>query len=279
MPSRSLSGWGAAAVLVAESILAPVSAQDATTPPSGAKLLEKSQNPISDLISVPFQFNFNGNVGALDRTQLLLNIQPVYPAKLNEAWNLIIRPIVPVIRNPVLVPGGDSQFGIGDLNPEIFFSPSTPDETSFGAVTWGVGPAFQFPTASGSTLGTGKWSAAPAGVVFVAKAPFAYGALIQNYFSFAGDSDRQSVNQFVLQPFANYNFGEGWSLGTAPVITANWNGNSRRWTLPLGGGLGKLTKIGEQPVLFVLRSYYNVLSPVNGPDWQVQAQITFLFPK
>ena len=77
----------------------------------------------------------------------------------------------------------------------------------------------------------------------------------------------------------NYNFGEGRSLGTAPIITANWNGDSRRWTLPLGGGLGKLTKIGEQPVLFLLRSYYNVLSPVNGPNCQVQAQITFLFPK
>lgn len=250
--------------------------------PSGASqgsLLEKSQNPISDLISVPFQFNWNFNVGDLDRTQVLVNVQPVYPARLTNDLNLIIRPILPVILNPVLAQGGSSTFGIGDLNPQLFLSPSTPTKTAIGNLTWGVGPAFLLPTASHGPMGTGKWSVAPAAVAFFAKAPWTYGALVQNYFSFAGEDDRADVNQFVLQPFANYNMGEGWSVGTAPIIVANWEADDRRWTLPLGGGVTKLTKFGNQPVSLILRGYYNALRPENGPDWQLQAQVSLLFPR
>lgn len=278
MTSPVLSMLGAVAILMI--VAPPCTAEDAAS--SGApreSLLEKSQNPISDLISVPFQFNVNFHVGRLDRTQLLVNFQPVYPAKLNEKWNLIIRPITPIILNPALVPGGSSTFGIGDLNPQFFLSPSTPARTALGDLTWGVGPAFLLPTASHESMGTGKWSAAPAAVLFFASKPFTYGALIQNYFSFAGEDGRPNVNQFVLQPFFNYNFGKGWSLGTAPIIIANWEADDRQWTLPLGGGVTKLTKFGRQPVSLILRGYYNALRPLNGPDWQLQAQLTLLFPK
>ncbi len=253
-------------------------AQGTDGPAAGASLQERAQNPIADLITVPFQFNVNGNVGQLDRTQMVLNLQPVVPVKLGPDWNLIVRPILPIIANPVLTPGGDSSFGLGDLNPQLFLSPTATTATPIGDVAWGVGPAFIFPTATDDTLGTGKWSAAPAGVVFVLKRPWTYGGLVQNLWSFAGDDDRQEVNQLVLQPFVNYNLSDGWAVGTAPVITADWEADDRRWTLPLGGGVSKLTRIGKLPMNFILRSYYNVLSPANGPDWQVQAQINLLFP-
>jgi len=252
---------GVATSLLVVMPLPPAHAEEASSNASGESLLEKSQNPISDLISVPFQFNVNFNVGQLDGTQMLLNVQPVYPATLNEKWNLIIRPITPVIYNPALVPGGASTFGIGDLNPQFFFSPSTPARTTLGDLTWGVGPAFLLPTASHDPMGTGKWSAAPAAVVFFLRTPFTYGALIQNYFSFAGEDGRPDVNQFVMQPFLNYNLGKGWSLGTAPIIIANWEADERRWTLPLGGGVTKLIKFRQQPVSLILRGYHNVLRP------------------
>ena len=101
---------------------------------------EAAQNPIGDLISVPFQNNTNFEIGRTDNTQNVLNIQPVYPLHLNPSWNLIIRPILPVIYQPPFLSGfelaaveeifgpgiGDTEFGLGDLTPELFFSPRKP---------------------------------------------------------------------------------------------------------------------------------------------------------
>jgi hypothetical protein len=275
----ALAHIGFAAALC-EMVVAPAArAQEAAQQGSGATLQEKAQNPIADLITVPVQFNVNGNVGQLDRTQMVLNLQPVLPIELGPHWNLIVRPILPIIANPVLVSGGDGAFGLGDLNPQLFISPSGSTATSFGDVTWGLGPAFSFPTATDGALGSEKWSAAPAGVVFVLERPWSYGALLQNYWSFAGNDDREDVNQLVLQPFVNYNLPDGWAVGTAPIVTADWEAADRRWTLPVGGGVSKLTRVGKLPVNFIVRGYYNALSPVNGPDWQMQAQVNFLFPK
>ena len=137
----------------------------------GEDLREAAQNPIADLISVPFQNNANFDIGRADNTQNVLNIQPVYPVHLNGSWNLITRPILPVIYQPPFVSGrelqaleeivgpdiGDTEFGLGDLTPEFFFSPRKPIQLGPEAsLVWGVGPALQFPTATDDELGTGK---------------------------------------------------------------------------------------------------------------------------
>ena len=137
----------------------------------GGNLRDAAQNPIGDLISLPFQNNTNFDIGRSDNTQNVLNIQPVYPAHLNQDWNLIIRPILPVIYQPPFFSGrelqaleeivgpdiGDTEFGLGDLTPEFFFSPRKPIQLGPEAsLVWGVGPALQFPTATDDELGTGK---------------------------------------------------------------------------------------------------------------------------
>ena len=134
-------------------------------------LREAAQNPIGDLISVPFQNNTNFDIGRTDNTQNVLNIQPVYPLHLNPSWNLITRPILPVIYQPPFLSGrelaaaeeifgpdiGDTEFGLGDLTPEFFFSPRKPIQLGPDAsLVWGVGPVFQFPTATDELLGIGK---------------------------------------------------------------------------------------------------------------------------
>ena len=128
---------------------------------------EAAQNPIGDLISLPFQNNTNFGIGNSDHTQNVLNIQPVYPVHLNPDWNLITRPILPVIYQPKLGPDiGDNEFGLGDLTTELFFSPKKPIQLALGTSwVWGLGPALQFPTATDHELGTGKWSAGPGSVV------------------------------------------------------------------------------------------------------------------
>ena len=123
---------------------------------STEELTKKTQNPVADLISVPFQSNFNFGAGPRHALLYVLNVQPVVPIKLTEDWNLITRTIVPIISQGSLAPGIDHVGGLGDINPSLFLSPSKP-----GKLIWGVGPTMTFPTASDRLLGSGKWSMGP----------------------------------------------------------------------------------------------------------------------
>lgn len=256
-------------VLLIGLLAAPGLAQDE------ADLAKQTQNPVSDLISVPFQNNTNFGIGPGDDTQNVLNIQPVWPFRLNEQWNLITRTIVPVSSQPGVLTGSSSEFGIGDINFSAFFSPARP-----GKWIWGVGPSLLFPTATDDVLGMEQWGAGPTAVLLTMDGRWVYGALINNIWSFGGDDDRGDVNQMLLQPFVNYNMPDGWYLVSAPIITANWEADSNNaWTVPLGGGLGKIFKVGKQPLNASIQGYYNVEKPRLGADWTLRAQLQLLFPK
>jgi hypothetical protein len=108
-----------------------------------------------------------------------------------------------------------------------------------------------------------------------------FGALARQVWSFAGDDDRQDVSQLLLQPLVNHNFEGGWYAVSAPIVTANWEAEDGddTWTVPVGGGFGKIFRIGPQPVNASLQAYYNVEKPEFGPDWSLRFAIQFLFPK
>src|SRR5438445_1044365 len=239
------------------------------------ELAKKTQNPIADLISVPLQSNFNFGASSKDKMIYILNVQPVIPFHLTDDWNLIMRVIMPIINQPSLFPGVGSATGLGDINPSFFLSPAKP-----GGVIWGIGPTITFPTASDRLLGSGKWSMGPTGVALAIQGPWVFGALLNNQWSFAGWGDK-AVNAFLLQPFVNYNLPDGWYLTSSPILTADWKADRAGdvWTVPLGGGVGKLFRIGKLPVNTQLAAYGNVAKPEFGPDWQLRFQIQFLFPK
>jgi hypothetical protein len=247
----------------------------------GDDLREAAQNPVADLISLPLQNNTNFNVGTLDNTQNVLNIQPVVPFTLNADWNLVTRTIMPVIYQPPLFVGDSTDFGLGDLTPAFFLSPKKSTPVSPGVnLVWGAGPVFQLPTATDKRLGTEKWSAGPTFVALLLSKKIVTGFLINNLWSFAGDNGRPDVNAMTLQPFFNYNMPKGWYLTSSPIITANWEADSdNRWTLPVGGGVGRVFNIGKQPINAQLSYYYNLESPeFTGGDSQLRLQWTFLFP-
>ena len=173
---------------------------------------KETQNPVANLISVPFQNNFNFGIGPNDATQWVLDIQPVIPITLNKDWNLITRTIMPIINQPSPAPGIPSAFGLGDINPNLFLSPA-----NSGKLIWGVGPTITFPTATDSLLGNGKWSAGPGLVVLTMPGHWVIGALANNQWSFAGWG-KNSVNTMLIQPFINYNFSHGWYLTSSPII-------------------------------------------------------------
>jgi len=249
----------------------------------GAQDLQKAtQNPVSSLISVPVQNNSNFGIGPFDRTQNVLNIQPVIPVKASEKWTLIIRWIAPIIWQPAPGTGNleslgieentpgfllaqNAQksagvFGFGDMTPTFFLSPAKP-----GKLIWGAGPVFVLPTASNRFLGQGKFSAGPSVVALVQPGHWTIGALINNVWSVAGPSDRTNVNQMTLQYFINYNLNKGWFLSMSPIIIANWKAMSENiWTVPVGGGIGRIFKLGLQPVNLSAQFYGNAVHPVSG---------------
>jgi hypothetical protein len=241
-----------------------------------AALAKAAQNPVADMISFPLQNNTNFGVGPNQRVQDVLNFQPVIPLHLNAKWNLITRTILPVVWQPdASQPTGQGWYGIGDLNPSLFFSPA-----KSGKLIWGVGPALVFPTATAPQLGQGKVSAGPGVVALTTPGHWVIGALANNVWSFAGTGSRAPVNQFLLQYFINYNMKGGWYVTTAPIITANWRAsNGNDLTLPFGGGFGRIMKIGFQPMNLQLQFFGNAKYPTGTSPWGMRFQIAFLYPK
>jgi hypothetical protein len=244
--------------------------------PSAEELAKLAQNPIANLISVPFQNNTNFNVGPQSGTQNILNIQPVIPVSLSKDWNLITRTIFPVITQPGFVPDQGSTTGLGDIQFSAFLSPA-----NAAGLIWGAGAIAQAPTHSNDRLGNDRWGLGPTAVALHLRPgdPWVFGALVNNVWSVGSGSD-PSYNNFLLQPFVNYNLPDGVYINSAPLITANWKAdNSQRWTVPLGAGVGKIFHFGPLPVNMQLGAYYNVVTPDNGADWQVRFQMQFMFPK
>jgi hypothetical protein len=146
---------------------------------------------------------------------------------------------------------------------------------------WGVGPQLLLPTATKTgILGQGKFGLGPTVVALIQPRKWTVGFLANNVWSVAGQSNLPDVNQFLLQYFINYNLKKGWYLTWQPTITANWNASSgNMWTVPFGGGVGRIMKLGFQPVNLGLQFYGNGVHPPGASPWGMRLQIAFLFPK
>jgi hypothetical protein len=246
---------------------------------SAEELAKLAQNPVANLISLPFQNNTNFNTGPLSGTQNILNIQPVIPIEVNKDWNVITRTILPLIWQPAFIPGQGTQFGLGDTQLSAFLSPSNPGPDG---LIWGAGAIAQLPTDTNERLGNKNWGLGPTAVVLRLKKgdPWVYGALINNVWSLSSSQRGGSYNNFLIQPFVNYNLPGGTYINTVPIITANWKADGgQKWTVPLGLGIGHIFHLGRLPVNTQLGAYYNVVHPDDGPNWQLRFQVQLMFPK
>jgi hypothetical protein len=243
---------------------------------SSEALAKIAQNPVGNLISVPFQENANLNAGPDGRVQNVLNIQPVIPFDISDEWNIITRTILPIISQPGIVPNQDRTNGLGDVQVSAFLSPANP-----GGWIWGVGAVTQLPTHSNDVLGNDHAGLGPTFVVLHLErgSPWVYGVLVNNIWS-VGNSNSPAYNNGLMQPFLNYNFKSGTYLTSSPVVTVNWEAKgSQQWTVPVGGGVGKIFRFSQLPVNTQIGAYYNLVSPDFGGNWQIRAQAQLMFPK
>ncbi len=103
--------------------------------------------------------------------------------------------------------------------------------------------------------------------------------MVNNVWSLTSGKSGGAYNHGLIEPGFNYNF-TGFYLTSSPIITVDWQaGSSDRWTVPLGGGVGKIFHFGPLPVDMQLSAYYNVVAPQNESDWTIRFQVQFLFPK
>jgi hypothetical protein len=263
-------------VLAILSLLAGLAALPANAQQSDADLAKALANPVASLISVPFQFNYDQDIGAGDEGErLVLNVQPVVPMTLNDDWNLISRTILPLVWQDDVVTSEGTQFGLGDVVQSAFFSPAQPTESG---IIWGAGPVFLLPTATEDSLGSEKWGAGPTAVALRQSGPWTYGALANHIWSFAGADSRKDISTTFLQPFINYTTPNATSFFLNTETTYDWNAGEA--SVPINAGVNQLLDIGGQKLQVGLGLRYWLDSPDSGPEgFGARFNVIFLFPR
>lgn len=211
---------------------------------------------------------FHGTLNTFD-------INPTLPVTLGERQYLLLRwqQAVSFAENVYEYHGLNN--GFGDANPSMDYAYAFTDDLLLG-----LGIALVVPTATDPFLGQGKWSGGPSITGVWSPGKFVVGGIAQNIFSFGGPRGRPAVNIMTFQPLINYNFDHGWYLTSNPYIIANWNNPPRdKWTIPVGGGVGKLFKIGEQPMTFSVTAYWYPVKPIGAPNYSWRFTLQYLFPQ
>jgi hypothetical protein len=237
------------------------------------ELAKKLSNPVSNLISLPLQFNYDCCYGVEDSGRVTLNVQPVVPFQISAEWNLIVRTIVPLIDQGEAAPGLGQHFGFGDTVQSFFFSP-TP---SPGGIIWAAGPVFLWPTATDGTLGSGKWGAGPTALVLKQQAGWTYGLLANHIWSYGGQAARADVSNTSIQPFVGYTWPDTTTLTLNSESVYAWE--SRQWTVPLNLMVSHIFSLGGQKTNFQIGARYYATAPDDTARWGARFTVTFLFPQ
>lgn len=242
---------------------------------TNAKIAHELANPVADLMSFPFQLNYESGIGPNDGSRTTLNIQPIIPMELGPNWNLISRTIVPLIHQENVFGASGSQSGLGDVLQSFFFSPVQPSDSGW---VWGAGPAILMPTATDDLLGADQWAAGPTFAAIKQTGQWTFGGLLNHLWSFAGDHNKPDINQTFFQPYFAYTTGDAWQFIGQIEATYNWD--TEEWGVPIAAQVGRTVTVAGRPVSFNAGVRYWVESPQNGPDgFSFRFVTTLVFPK
>jgi len=231
----------------------------------------QANNPLANMTAFNLQNYYIGRVTETDKDANQFWLRYAQPFKL-LGGNWLMRASLPVNSYPT-PPDGGMETGLGDINAFAAYLIDTGDP----AVSFGFGPQLTAPSATEDALGSGKWSAGFANVLFNAKSKkLQYGYLLTWQTSFAGDSDRGNVNIGAFQPFLFYQLGHGTYLRSAPIWAYNFENDA--YSIPIGLGIGKVIPKGKTVFNLFIEPQYSVAWRGPGqPDWQIFAGFNMQF--
>jgi hypothetical protein len=250
---RWVQVWAAACAAAVTTVAAAQVTTSSYPGMDAAALARASESPLADVTVLTLQDDLQPEHGPAGGFRNVLNLQPVLPFAMGEAV-LATRTVIPLVRQPGLAAGAGGTFGLGNVTFSALLGPARSS-----GVVWAVGATGLFPTATAPELGSrSTWGLGPSLLVLGQPGRWLLGALATNVWSVAG----ARWNELTVQYLVNYTFASGWFLTSSPVVRADWTApRDDRWTVPIGGGLGKLLVVGGLPVKLSAQAFWNAVRP------------------
>lgn len=233
----------------------------------------QANNPLANFTSVNLQDYYIGELTSPDESANQFWVRYAQPFSIGKS-NWIFRASLPVNSYPV-GQNVSKETGLGDFNAFAAYLIDLGEP----AVSFGIGPQLTVPTATKDALGSEKWSAGFANVLFNAKSHlFQYGYLLTWQASFAGKDGREDVNVGAFQPFLFYQLGKGTYLRAAPIWAYNFESDT--YSVPLGVGFGQVIPQGNTVYNVFIEPQWSVADKGPGwPGWQVFLGLNMQFKK
>lgn len=112
--------------------------------------------------------------------------------------------------------------------------------------------------------------------VVTIQGPWVVGVLANTMWA---GSEEPRVNQLTLHPLVNDTMAGGWFFSSRPVMSADGSlHGSDRWTSPIGGGIGRVFKCGDQPITPRGQLFTNVVRRAGAASWILQMPMQLRFP-
>jgi hypothetical protein len=236
-----------------------------------ANMAAQANNPLANMTAFNIQDYYIGELTESNDSANQFWLRYAKPFSVSNT-NWLMRASLPVNSYPSQS-DGSTETGLGDFN--VFAAYLI--DVGNPAISFGIGPQLTIPTASNSSLGSEKWSAGFANVLFNANSKrFQYGYLLTWQASFAGDTNATNVNMAALQPFAMYQLGHGTYLRAAPIWVYDFEDDD--YSVPLGIGIGQIFKKGKTVYNAFIEPQFSVASEGPGwPEWQIYVGLNMQF--
>lgn len=265
-------------------------------PLSEAIVNRETTNPLTSLWLVTLQndyFLLDGDIaGADDQWANSFQIAPSIPIQISRTPQLhLLNQLslaVVSLPEPEFTPLGrvsfDQTSGVGDIIMTNYLARTLRRNQGW---IYGIGPTWIFPSASASALGQGKYQVGPAllGGYFEERQPFWGYVAVQQWWSFAGDSDRANTNMAVFAYSYQINLdyieaigdlpGGEWAIGATPYVQADWKADdANRWSVPIGTGIVYTPALSIPPRLAFEFDYYAERPDAIGFEWDFRFSVT-----
>lgn len=232
---------------------------------------------VADTVNLALRNETSFGIGKRNRTANLTVLEPSFLSLIGDTWGLAHQFHLPLVWHPEVVARYGGTYGLGDLGYELYLAAPAAEGLSLGG-----GLSLLLPSASDKRLGEGKWAMGPAVSVGMSWGALALSVAARQHFTLVSERTAPDVNRLTLQPSLTWALRSGWYLVSAPVLKADWKAaSSERFTIPVGGGIGKIATLGGQKLALTLQGYFQAAPRTSTPhaDWTLRAGLSLLYPR